>query len=473
MTTDASSTETRPLNPLAALTLVLVFPGRTFRRLAERPHWILPLVFVACAVVISGLLALSAGFMDERIEMESLRTGADPVEIRASMPAFITVSGIVSVVSAALLQTLLFMVIARRLGGRGRFRQALSAVCYASVPIGALSLFLTALVPFSHRHLAGLNLAFTTDPSRHPFIWGLANQLDLSSIWFFVLLGMAAEPVFALPRRKARWAAVIFGVVSVLALGWMGSRDAHRSVNPFSDWSARESESVVLRHDSSVDEETLVEVAGACARAADRVEQLTGPPAAGVAGVGRIDCYVYPSLDEKLRVTGNSAIAHRVDWAGAVHVAWVGGSEAALTRELFKLVSARAQGKVYTPLIRDGLAVYAGRTWADRPVREEGADLLRRRVLPDLDTLVDAAMFVRLDERLSQPAAGSLMDFLSNERGIEVLQDLYLDSAGRSDVAGPLIESALGDSLDAVEERWLEYLRSDTDTLGTRASDAE
>ncbi len=43
-------TETRPLNPLAAMTLVLVYPRKTFERLVERPRWILPLVFVVLRV---------------------------------------------------------------------------------------------------------------------------------------------------------------------------------------------------------------------------------------------------------------------------------------------------------------------------------------------------------------------------------------------------------------------------------------
>ncbi|MFH1688662.1 MAG: Yip1 family protein [Candidatus Eisenbacteria bacterium] len=476
MTTDASSTETRPLNPLAALTLILVFPGRTFRRLTERPHWILPLAFVISAAVLSGLLAFSAGFMDEEVELRALLTGNDPVEIRSGTPAAMVISGIVGVTGATLLQTLLFMVVARLLGGRGTFRRAFSAVCHASVPIGVSAILLTALIPFTHTAMSGLNLTFTVDKASSPFLWGVASQSDLAVIWFLVLLGISGESVFGLPRRRARMAAAIFGVISVLGLGWMGRGEAIRSVNPFSDWSWRESQSVVLRYESDVFEETLEEILEACARTRERVKELTDADPGGQKDTGfdkRIDCYLYASLEEKLRVTDNPAIAHRVEWAGAVHVAWVGGSEAALTREMFKLVSARAQGRLYTPLIRDGLAVYAGRTWGGRPVREEGADLLGRKVLPDLDMLVDAAMFVRLDERLSQPAAGSLMDFLFHEKGIEALRDLYADSAGRSDVAGALIESAFGDSLDAVEERWLEYLESATDTLGANSSDAE
>jgi hypothetical protein len=131
---------------------------------------------------------------------------------------------------------------------------------------------------------------------------------------------------------------------------------------------------------------------------------------------------------------------------------------------MLKLVDAKAHGKVYTPFIRDGLAVYAGGTWAGMPVRMAGADLLRRKALPGLDLLVDSVAFVRLDERISQPAAGSFMAFIVEESGVDVVRDLYSDSAGRSGGTEARLEATLGDSLGAIEERWLAYLRSGTDT---------
>lgn len=467
MTVDTPSTETRPLNSLAALTLVLVFPARTFRRLMDRPHWVLPLVFVISAAVLSGLLALSAGFMDEAIELQAFRTGHDPVEIRDGAPAAMVVSGIVGVTGATLLQTLLFMAVARLFGGRGTFRRSFSAVCHASVPIGASAIFLTAIIPFTRISMSGLNLAFTVDPASAPFLWGLASQLDLAVIWFFVLLGIAAEPVFGFTRARARRTALVFGIVSVVILGWMGRDEAIRRVDPYLDWSRLESQSVVLRFESGASEETLRDVGRACERAAGRVLELTGLVAgrpAGVEGERRIDCYLYPSLDEKRLVTDNAAVAHRVEWANAVHLAWMEGAEPVLTREMLKLADAKTHGNVYTPLVRDGLAVYAGKTWAGMPVRTAGADLLQRKALPGLDLLVDTVAFVRLDERISQPAAGSFVAFIVEEGSVGVARDLYDDSAGRSEGAEALLEAALGDSLGAIEERWFAYLRSGADT---------
>jgi hypothetical protein len=59
------------------------------------------------------------------------------------------------------------------------------------------------------------------------------------------------------------------------------------------------------------------------------------------------------------------------------------------------------------------------------------------------------------------------MAFLLDEEGVETVRGLYEDSAGRSVAAGALLESTLGDSLDAIEARWLEFLISDTAAPGT------
>jgi hypothetical protein len=156
-----------------------------------------------------------------------------------------------------------------------------------------------------------------------------------------------------------------------------------------------------------------------------------------------------------------------------IHIAWVEGAQAPLTREMLKLVDAKAHDKVYTPLIRDGLAVYAGGRWGGMPVREAGADLLQRKVLPGLDILVDTVAFVQLDERISHPAAGSFMAFIAEENGVDAVRRLYDDSAGKSEGTKALLEATLDDTLGGIETRWIAYLRFSTDAPGARSPDAE
>jgi len=467
VSTDIPSTETRPIGALAALTLVLAFPGRTFSRLVERPHWVLPLVFVLCAAVLSGMIALGAGFMDDRIAEEALRTGHSPEDIKAGAPAAAVVSGLVGVVGATLLQTLILMAIARLYGGRSTFRRAFSAVCHASVPIGLSAILMTALIPFVHRPLSGLNLSFLLDRASQPVLWGVASQLDIAVIWFFILLGIAARPVFELDPRRATATAVTFGAVTVLVLGLMSGGNAGETVDPYEGWRTRDVGGVTFHASGDAPDETLAVIGLVSTRTESRIHLMTGmklgpkaPDGSSGPGLGRIECYLYPSVEEKMRVTGNPGLAHRVEHAGVMHLAWEEGAESAYARELLKLMDARAYGKVYTPLIRDGLAVCVGQAWAGEPVREAAKDLLDRRLLPDLDALVDAVRFVQLDEKLSQPAAGAVVCFAMDERGPLVARWLYEEVAGRSVPAGPVLEAALEDSLGAIERRWHEYLRA-------------
>jgi hypothetical protein len=467
VTADAPTTESRPLNPLAALTLVLVFPGKTFRRLTERPHWILPLAFVVVSVMVNRMLALSGGLMDDMLRDEAFLSGAGLAEAKSAALTFSVVASVVAVPIVTILQSLFFKIAGLAFGGRNRFRVVFSAVCHASVPLGISALAFAALMPITRSATAAANLSFLVDPTSRPFLWCLLMELDLSAIWFFILLGIAAEPVFDLPRRRARLAALLFAVIYIVVMTWTGKAGASRMVDPYSDWRTTESGAVTLRAGGSVGDASLHAAARACSIALDRVEELTGLTVEGAAGEGgRIECYLYPSFEEKLRVTGDAAVAHRVEWANAVHLAWVEGADAALTREMLKLMGAQAHGKVYTPLIRDGTAVLAGETWGGLPVRAAGRDLLERKVLPELDMLVDAVMFAQLDERLSQPAAGSFMAFLLDSEGVETIRGLYGDSAGRSGAAEPLLEATLGDSLEAIEVRWLEFLESETGASG-------
>ena len=447
-------TETRPLSPLAALTLVLVFPGKTFRRLTERPHWILPLVFVIVAVMLNRMLAISSGVMDDMLRGEAFLSGAGLSEAKSAALTFSVVSSLVAVPVVTLLQSLFFRVFGGLFGGRARFRTVFSAVCHASIPVGLAAIALSALLPVTHSPNAAANLAFLIDPAEHPFVWGLAMELDLSALWFFVLLGIAAEPVFGLPRKRARLATAAFALVYVLVMSWIGMASAGTTTDPLAGWETEETPEVVLHLSPGAPEETRQAAAEACREATARAAELTGIPSEG-----RIECYLYPSVDEKLRITGNPNMAHRVEWAQAVHVAWEAGASAALAREALKLAHAQEHGSVYNPLVRDGLAVYAGGTWGGLPVREAGKDLLERKALPGLDVLLDPVSFLGVDERISQPAAGSFMSFVIDEAGAQSAREIYRATALRPEETGQALEQALSDSIESIESRWFTYLK--------------
>jgi hypothetical protein len=249
----------------------------------------------------------------------------------------------------------------------------------------------------------------------------------------------------------------VFAIIYIFVMSWTGRGSAGRVVDPYADWASQETTHAVLHFRESAPEETRSEIGRACERAGRRAEVLLGD-----ASWERIDFYLYPSLDEKLRVTGNGAIAHSVEWANAVHLAWVDGAEPALTREVFKLAGAQVFGKVYNPLVRDGLAVYAGVEWAGEPLLGVAGDLEERNVLPRLERLVDPAAFAATDFRLAEPAAGSFVAFVIDEVGPTVLRDVYSASAQRPHSLGAVLEEALSDSLAGIERRWISYLEERT-----------
>jgi hypothetical protein len=140
----------RSLNPLAALTLVLVFPGQTFRRLSERPNWIVPIAFVVAAVVAKSLLSLASGVLDPALQSEAFLTGADMDLVRRSAPMTFIASGVVGVPVVITVQALFLKAVGRLFDGLVPFKTSLSTIAYASVPIGVGALAAAALIPLTH-----------------------------------------------------------------------------------------------------------------------------------------------------------------------------------------------------------------------------------------------------------------------------------------------------------------------------------
>jgi hypothetical protein len=455
MTDEPAGTPTRPLNPIAALTLVLVFPYQTFSRLRERPHWITPLVFVAASAMLSAVFAVRGGYMDTFLGGMAFRSGADPETVGSAFVASGVVMALVGVPLVTLLEALFFRLAGSLAGGVSRFKVVFAAVAYASVPAGIGALSFAILLPITKDVETGANLAFLVEPAANPFVWSLLRQVDLFLIWSFVLLAIAAEPVLGLERQKARLATLAFALFYVLVMSWWGMSTAGQFIDPYAGWPSRDVGGSAMHFRGSTPEPVLDEMEDAILRAEARAGEVLG-----LGDRNRIDYYVYPSVGEKRLITDNPAAAHRVEWANAVHVARAEGIEVSLTREVTKLLGANASGNVYNPFIRDGLAVYAGGEWAGMAVAAAGADLHERKVLPRLETLIEPALYASLDERQSQPAAGSFASFAVAELGPEGLKGLAAATSSRPAAAGEVLEASFGDSLPGIERRWTAFLES-------------
>lgn len=444
----------RPVSALAAMTLVLVFPRRTFERLRERPHWFAALAFVAGSVALSAVYAARGGFLATVFEAEALRTGWDPSAVEARFVALSVVGPLVAVPVVALLQALFYRLAGWLFDGHARFKAVFSAVAYASIPIGIGSLLFAALLPITRSATLGANLSFLVDPLTRPGLWSVARQIDLFGIWFFVLLGIAAEPVFGLPRVRARLAAAVFAAAHIAAMATFGVGEAQSLADPYAGWVVHETPVVAIHCAPGTDEGIVTEVASTVESARARAAGLVGSEAPG-----RIDCYVYPSVDSKLRVTDNGSVAHGVEWANAVHVAWVDGAPASLVREITKLVAGRARGNVYNPLIGEGLAVYAGGTSDGEPVVQRAAELQERGTLPSLEALLDPIGYGRYAGELSEPAAGAFTAFVLDALGETGYREFYSRAVGATSVR-PILEEAFDDSLGGIARRWSSFLEA-------------
>jgi hypothetical protein len=453
----------RPLNPISALTLVIAFPFRTFERLTERPHWVVPLVFVAAASMLKPILAVGGGYMEEILASAAFRTGVHPTEMEGGFVSFAVVTALVAIPLAAVVETLFYKLAGTLAGGYARFRIVLSAVAHASIPLGIGALAFAILLPFTKSLYAGANLAFLIDAGDHPILWSLLSQIDLFSMWFLVLLGIAAEPVFGLPRRRARAATLVFALFYIGVMTWWGAANAVRTDDPFEGWKAMGVNGSAMHFAPDTPEPVLEGMAAVIAEAEFRASSATG-----ITDPKRIDYFVYPSFGEKRRITDVGTIAHRVEWANAIHVAWADGVETTLTREVTNLRGAQKFGNVYSSLIRDGLAIYAGGEWGAMPLAQAGEDLRARRVLPPLEVLVDPVRYVGVNMKLSQPAAGAFVAFFAAEKGLPALREIYAATTEQPESARELIEAAFGDSLGGIERRFLGYLESAGSAAGDR-----
>jgi hypothetical protein len=232
----------RPVNPVAAMTLVLVFPRRTFERLRHRPHWFLPLLFVAGSSLLSAVYAVRGGFMDEFLRGEAARTGAAMPQVESSFLFRAILMAVVAVPLVTLLEAVLFRAAAALFGGRSRFSVVFGTVAYASIPAGVVALFFAALMSITGTARAGVHLGLLVDPVLHPALWSVARQIDLASLWFFTLLGIAAEPVFGLPRRKARLSALVFALVTIALMSFSTGGVSGDAAAPPSAFSAARGE---------------------------------------------------------------------------------------------------------------------------------------------------------------------------------------------------------------------------------------
>lgn len=164
--------------------------------------------------------------------------------------------------------------------------------------------------------------------------------------------------------------------------------------------------------------------------------------AAGVRGIARakvaleidktpqVSVYVYPDARSKKSITGDIGAGHAVPAAGVLHVVQMPKDrhddfENLVAHEMTHVLAAQDWGQVGTPLMGEGLAV-----WASGYYGGDSLTKWSRRAHSGLDVATLLTSFRKLPEKQTYPFAGLLVGAMVDTVGLEAMRDhLYSATA--------------------------------------------
>jgi Yip1 domain len=240
MAVDSPGGETGPANlgldgPARRLIGVFLFPVRTFRSIARRPGWLLPLVLWTAFSFIVGELVLSRTDWESVIRRGSARRqqSLSDSQIDAAVERSRRLAWVFDVF-AALTPTVVALVTAGALwaaceafGWDLRFRQSFGVTTHAFLPGILASLALFAMLwgrdtidPRGLDDLVPTSPGLLVDRQAAPALHSLLSSLDLLSIWTMALLVIGLSEATGAPRR--RMAGLVVGLWALYVLGKAG-----------------------------------------------------------------------------------------------------------------------------------------------------------------------------------------------------------------------------------------------------------
>ena len=203
-------------NALARIGGVIVAPDSTFREIAARPDFLIPLILVLVVSLITGILVsnrldlestLRAQFEKQHMsEQQQEQAVKMATKFKSIGPYFAPVGTSVFLLIAAGL----FMLLFKLFGHGGRYAQYFSATIYAWLPQVFKSVFLAALVagkdsvtPDELQTVLPSNLGFLSDPTAAPAIFRLLASVDVFNIWTIVLLALGFAYAGSTSRKRS------------------------------------------------------------------------------------------------------------------------------------------------------------------------------------------------------------------------------------------------------------------------------
>lgn len=226
------------MSEIARVIGVFFEPGKTFRDIAGRPSWLLPMILVIVAVIgVSSTMSQKIGW--ERIFRHQMETNSRYQQMTQEQRdqtlqvqmKFASVGGyagaLIGVPLYDLIAAAVLLGIAGGLMGGGmRFKQVFSVVAWAGMP-GLISAILTIIViflknpdDFNLQNPIAFNLGAFLDPNTaSKFVYSLASSIDLFVFWtiFLMATGLKAAAgkkltfTGALVAVLLPWAIVVLG----------------------------------------------------------------------------------------------------------------------------------------------------------------------------------------------------------------------------------------------------------------------
>ena len=177
----------------------LISPEKTFRSIAERPTWVVPLVvFVLVMALVTALTFQKIDFA-EVVQQQMAAQGREAPPEAEGASGFMKGCFGVAFVVGPILMVLIFAgvyMIFNLFGGQLRYKTSLSVVLYASMP-GLVKALLTLPVVFSRKEISmeelqrgqvlKSSLAFLAPEDAGPRLLVLLSSIDFFTLWSVVL----------------------------------------------------------------------------------------------------------------------------------------------------------------------------------------------------------------------------------------------------------------------------------------------
>jgi hypothetical protein len=214
---------------------VFVSPVRTFRSIAAKPTWLLPLLlWTACSFLVAELVTTRSdmrGVIARKMEQRGQKLSEaqlDAVAERAKQFSWmgevfwVLFPGVIAAATAGVMWAA-----CHAFGMELRFRQSFGVTVHAFLPhvLGAIALFgvlwgKTAIDPEAIEDLLPTHLGVLVSRTAAPAAHSLLSSIDLLSFWTMALLVLGLS--FATKAPRGRIAALVLSVWALYVLGKAG-----------------------------------------------------------------------------------------------------------------------------------------------------------------------------------------------------------------------------------------------------------